>query len=331
MEILFLLGAVALIAAVSGEASEDSEDSETSAEPERKPSPQSRPEPRPQQVEEYFHYTLASLVLNRRPDTYNPADITERVRKARQRVAATDDAKLVADIQALELKVMDGATAGYASKIWSLLQSIGKLLVGESSGGFESLRTLSRKMILFCLPGSLAELSLQAIPKPPQSADRALWADYYRAVLLTYRKAVEFSRMVEVDDQIMPPLPVLAYLVEKELWPPPVEPAPPVSGEVTAQYAGLGAWASNWVGLHPIESFLFPPGAALPEQAVQLAADVFEQLQAEYYAQTAGIRAALDLCVVPPALAGLASSQGTYPRIGSWAAPITTRPGDLLV
>lgn len=282
----------------------------------------------------FLSYTTASILLEQSEDKYNPGDIVNKVKAARARLARSEGNQLVQKIWQAEVQIINAVAPGAGTAIFTafdlLTRAIGEIFP-KSTGGFERLPPLTRKRLLFFLAGgkrALGSFTIEgAKPQYPTDNNRESWRKYYRQVLTLYRGTVEWERIINTIDDVVPPAVVCNYLIEQGLWPLPFEPVPPSSALVLAQYPGIEAVAGT-VGTLPLEKWLYPEGARLPDDAKEIAMYVYGELWKEWAGSLEATRKALGVCRVPAELAPLISRNGSIPRLGSYLMPIQGDPGN---
>lgn len=281
----------------------------------------------------FLSYTTASILLEQSDDRYNPGDIVDRVKAARARQASSEGNQLVKKVWQAEVQIINAVAPGAGTAIFTafdlLNRAIGQIFP-ESSGGFERLPPLTRKRLLFFLSGgkrALGTFTVDSVkPQAPTDNNRDAWRRYYRQVLTLYRGTIEWERIIKTDDDVVPPAVVCNYLIEQNLWPLPFEPAPPSSLSIIAEYPGIEAVAYTVRAL-PIERWLYPDAATLPDDASGLAESVYQALWREWVDSLEQTRKALGLLRVPAELAPLLAKNGSIPRIGSYLMPIQSQSG----
>lgn len=302
--------------------------------------PQNGEPPVPPQVGNYgepgplfLSYTTASILLEASTDKYNESDIVERVKAARARLASSEGNQLVKKVWQAEVQIINAVVPGAGTAIFTafdlLNRAIGEIFP-KSAGGFERLPPRTRKRLLFFLVGgkrALGTFTIDSVrPQAPTDNNREAWRRYYRQVLTLYRGTIEWERIINTEDDVVPPAVVCNFLIEQDLWPLPFEPAPPSSSSVIAEYAGIEA-VRKIVSFLPLEKWLYPDSARLPEDAKGLAETVYSELWQEWAGSLEQTRKALGLCRVPAELAPLLARNGSIPRLGSYLLPIQNQPG----
>lgn len=286
------------------------------------------PAAEPQEAEVAVFWSRSPIVLDEVLDPYNPQLEALRIAAMRRQGIPEDSVagalyngvrRLIGAVPVLGPIVI----AGY-----EILTSVAAAVVGESKGGWGSLRKDQRQRAVVL--GAVGSEFSQRSPFPSQIFDpsaprtkpvryggidspeyRAAYARWLRRYLIETARAAEFERITRTDEDAMLPRDVIATLIDVQLWPPPLEPMPLTLAEFRARYAGTQNPAQWFVGFDD----------SLIERDNPETATVYQTLRRQYEADAERFRAAIARIGAAPEILQLMREQGSVPRLGSLANP----------
>lgn len=277
------------------------------------------PAPAPQVV--IPQWTKSSVVLDGLPDPYNP-DAARLNAVANQQKALNSEVGQVysATRQILQMVPQGGALIGVLAGLFDILgQEVNKM----NRGGFDDLSPLARKrFLLYGLAGKANPWRSQQYdpkaekPEPLKGYEQyperqreyeTAFAAWLRSWLIGGARKAEQLRIQRTGDDASLPAIVIDLLIKENEWPPPLEPLPLTKAEWLARRSDPG------------RQYPFPFHELNPADNLTLA--TYAQIRAEYQADAARFANRIAQLGIPAEIRDLARTAGSWPRLGSRAAP----------
>ena len=267
-------------------------------------------------------WTKSSVVLDGLPDPYNP-DAARLNAEANQKKALNSEVGIAYQVTRgiLQMVPQGGAVIGVLAGLFDLIgQEVNKM----NRGGFDDLSPLARKrFLLYGLAGSKPNPwpSQQYDPKAEkpeplkgyeqypqrQKEYETAFVAWLRAQLIGGARKAEQLRIQRTADDASLPAIVIDILIKENEWPPPLEPLPLTNAEWLARRSDPG------------RQYPFPFHELNPADNLTLA--TYARIRAEYQVDAGRFANRIAQLGIPAEIRELARTAGSWPRLGSPAAP----------